>query len=438
MFRCTKELNGLAIDYDSFNDVMLNEWKKINSIINCIFITSSPKNVKILSNNFDETKVLYLDIFEKNFSPNIKTHGKVLEKLNLETNEIAYVSSSYSFIKYACNFLSATIWVSNMVDYDKAKNLPDLVVGSMDRLIDALEKNVAGFFGEIVMFPEEHRLGSVLHISFDVDGDELPMHVVGRYFGHDHYMNQLHPYSRAIYLNKRAGRSYTNVFNSTFGNIYAAVISLLGKKQIIDGVCSVPVKPDRENRFAEPLDIICSDCNIENLSSKFSCIKVYSEQKGLNSEEREKNINGVFQYAGDLTGKTVVLIDDIVTTGATLRECVRVLRGAGAKEVAIVVMAINQMEASYWNTELPKVSCPLCRARMMLFVAGQGNKRGEFFYSCMNCYHDKQPSPSLDFSVGWETFLTEENRKFTEARNEDIRDEWLDDEWLDDSDSLIQ
>jgi hypothetical protein len=433
MFRCTEELKGLAIDYDSFKDIPLDKWGKINSIIDCVFITDNLENKKILEENLEEIKILYLDVFQKIFSPSVKTHGKVLEILSLETTEIAYVSSNYSFIKNASSFLSATIWLSNTVDYDETKKLPDMVVEDINRLIDALEKNVAGFYGEVVMFPGLHGLGSILNVDFYVDDKAIPMSVIGRYFGYSHYMNQLHPYSSAIYLNKKDGKSYNGVFNEKFGKIYAKVISLIDEDNNIDGVCAVPVKPRKIDRFKKILDIISDKCNIENLSLNFSCIKSYSDQKGLAAEEREKNIKGVFKYSGDLTGKTVVLIDDIVTTGATLRECVRVLRNAGAEEVLVVVMAINQLGSSYWNTDLPKVSCPVCGNKMTLFVSGKGDKKGKFFFSCMDCYYNKRSNTSLDFPVGWETFLEEENRKFAEVRNENIIDKWLDDEWLDDS-----
>lgn len=437
MFRCTKELKGLAIDYDGFDKIPIEKWKKINSIIKCIFITSSYENKVFLLKNFDESQILCLNIFEKIFSPSVNTHGKVLNMLNSETTEFGYVSSNYSFIKKACNFLSATIWVSDMVNYDDTKNLPDLVVENMDRLIDALEKNVAGFFGEIVMFPEEQGPGSMLHVEFDVDGDGIPMFVVGRYFGHSHYMSQLHPYSSSIYLNKKIDAPYKGVFNDTFGKIYAAVITLLSKEQRLDGICSVPVKPGKENRFMEILKIICSNCNIEDISSSFSCLVSYPDQKGLNSQEREKNINGVFKYTGNLTGKTVVLIDDIVTTGATLRECVRVLRNAGAEKIIAVVMAINQIGASYWNTELPKVSCPVCGSKMTLLVRGKGINRGRFFYTCTDCYRNSRSSDTLNFLDGWTKFLTDENVKFATANNNvNIKEEWLDDEWVDDSFSL--
>ena len=423
MFRCTKELKGLAIDYDSFDEISIEKWEKVNFITKCIFITSSHENNAFLLEHFDESQILCLDIFEKTLSPSVNTHGKVLNMLNLETTEFGYVSSNYSFIKKACNFLSATIWVSDMVDYDDTKNLPDLIVENMDHLIDALEKNVAGFFGEIVMFPEEQGPGSILHVEFEVDGDEIPMYVIGRYFGHSHYMSQLHPYSSSIYLNKKKGKSYEGLFNDTFGKIYAAVITLLSKEQRLDGICSVPVKPGKENRFMKILKIICSNSNIEDMSSSFSCLESYPDQKGLNSEEREKNVNGVFKYTGNLTGKT-------------LRECVRVLRNAGAEKVIVVVMAINQIGASYWSTE-PKVSCPDCGSKMMLSVGGKGAGRGRFFYSCRDCYRYLGSSNTLNFSDGWEKFMTDENVKFATANNNvNIKEEWLDDEWVDDSFSL--
>ena len=235
-------------------------------------------------------------------------------------------------------------------------------------------------------------------------------------------MNQLHPYSSAIYLNKKEKKTYTGVFDEAFGKIYSTVISIVKQYHKIDGVCSVPVKPNKENRFKRILDIISSDCRIENIGLDFTCIKSYPDQKGLSAEEREKNIKGVFKYAGDLSGKTVILIDDIVTTGGTIRECVRELRNAGVEEVIVVVMAINQLGSSYWNTELPKVSCPSCGYKMTLNI----NRKGEFFYSCIDCYKRDRSNSTLGFLFAWDTFLKEENIKLTKARSKDI-DKWLED-----------
>ena len=61
-------------------------------------------------------------------------------------------------------------------------------------------------------------------------------------------------------------------------------------------------------------------------------------QQGLSARQRERNLNQVFTLRQPLHGERVLLVDDVMTTGATVRACSRVLRagGAGAVEVAII------------------------------------------------------------------------------------------------------
>jgi len=58
------------------------------------------------------------------------------------------------------------------------------------------------------------------------------------------------------------------------------------------------------------------------------------------NKERSLNLKNAFSYQGDsLNGKNIVLIDDVATTGATLEECAKVLKAAGAKKVYGVCVA---------------------------------------------------------------------------------------------------
>lgn len=62
------------------------------------------------------------------------------------------------------------------------------------------------------------------------------------------------------------------------------------------------------------------------------------DQRALGREDRARNVAGVFRARG-CAGLRVVLVDDVVTTGATLGEAARVLREAGAEVVCAVTAA---------------------------------------------------------------------------------------------------
>ena len=67
------------------------------------------------------------------------------------------------------------------------------------------------------------------------------------------------------------------------------------------------------------------------------------EQHTINASERLKNVKGMFYIDknASLSGKTIILCDDVITTGATMNECAKMLREKGAKEI-IAVSAAKQ------------------------------------------------------------------------------------------------
>jgi ComF family protein len=73
---------------------------------------------------------------------------------------------------------------------------------------------------------------------------------------------------------------------------------------------------------------------LELSADKLIRIKYKTPQIKLSEAERKSNIIGCFGWRGEnLNGRDVVLIDDIVTTGATLNECAKVLKQNGAGKV---------------------------------------------------------------------------------------------------------
>jgi len=63
-------------------------------------------------------------------------------------------------------------------------------------------------------------------------------------------------------------------------------------------------------------------------------------QSKLNAEERQTNVQEAFQCTSlEIQDKTVYLVDDVATTGATLNNCSRALKLSGVKKVFCVVLA---------------------------------------------------------------------------------------------------
>jgi ComF family protein len=62
-------------------------------------------------------------------------------------------------------------------------------------------------------------------------------------------------------------------------------------------------------------------------------------QQSLKFDERHRNVRGAFEVTGDVRSKTLLIVDDVMTTGSTLNEIARILRQAGAARVHNLVVA---------------------------------------------------------------------------------------------------
>lgn len=65
------------------------------------------------------------------------------------------------------------------------------------------------------------------------------------------------------------------------------------------------------------------------------------EQSKLNQEERQENIQGVYELCNEkeLFEKSILLIDDIYTTGSTVNECSKILSRANPKKIGVLTIA---------------------------------------------------------------------------------------------------
>ena len=68
-------------------------------------------------------------------------------------------------------------------------------------------------------------------------------------------------------------------------------------------------------------------------------IKPTPPQGHMNITKRRKNVEKAFATGQDVQGKTILLIDDVYTTGATLNACARILKEAGATKILCLTVA---------------------------------------------------------------------------------------------------
>jgi ComF family protein len=89
---------------------------------------------------------------------------------------------------------------------------------------------------------------------------------------------------------------------------------------------------------------LAAELQLPHRSRILKRVRMTRPQSELKRDERRENVHGAFRArpAADLKGATVLLVDDILTTGATCSDAARALKLAGAARVVVAVVARSQ------------------------------------------------------------------------------------------------
>jgi len=112
----------------------------------------------------------------------------------------------------------------------------------------------------------------------------------------------------------------------------------------VDLVVPMPLHPKRlaQRGFNQAVEIarcLARSSGLLHAPRGVRRVKDTTAQTELPYEERARNVRGVFACDLDLSGKRVAVVDDVMTTGATLNELAKVLKRAGASRVENLVIA---------------------------------------------------------------------------------------------------
>ena len=108
-----------------------------------------------------------------------------------------------------------------------------------------------------------------------------------------------------------------------------------------DAAVAVPLHPSRERqRGFNQAGRLLSALGWIPVSGELRRVKKTESQVGMRERARRRNVAGAFEYNGaDLGGLSVAVVDDVITTGATVTECARTLKEHGASSVIAVAFA---------------------------------------------------------------------------------------------------
>ncbi len=106
----------------------------------------------------------------------------------------------------------------------------------------------------------------------------------------------------------------------------------------VDLIIPMPLAPARlrERGFNQALELarIAGAATRTRIDARaIRRVRDSAPQAMLPWRERAKNIRGAFVFDTDLSGLRIAVVDDVITTGATLNELARTLRKAGASEI---------------------------------------------------------------------------------------------------------
>ncbi|HET9394215.1 MAG TPA: phosphoribosyltransferase family protein [Candidatus Rubrimentiphilum sp.] len=316
-------------------------------------------------------------------SPFTDTAGNVkaaLEALKAQPHECVYVSFNPLTIEEAVGTRVPTMLVSEVT----GEILPDLFLNSVPELETAITDIAASKPHGYIIEQFSMRFGggtspaSTGYVNYQqylkgrdyLDAticNEIKVVVNGRYFPETESRHAKHQPSLRL-LHAKYGDRRGKPLASAFGYALNLVVK---ENPEIDLITRVPPKPSKPEDHLGVFLNAAAEIADKNRGSDLrslvrldavKCVKEYGQQhKAGNYAKRIANVRGVFDANRDIVrGKTVLLVDDILTSGATIVEMTRILHEAGATSIIACPVAITQRVINYdpdYELACPRAGC---------------------------------------------------------------------------------
>jgi phosphoglycolate phosphatase-like HAD superfamily hydrolase len=256
----------------------------------------------------------------------------------------------------------------------------DLLVYTPETLLQPQRLAQCGYLAEVTcanLEPLLHR-GSILPC-----GGRYEQYALGRYFAREDPRHAGSALAERI-LELKSSDGGAGLFAAALRAFFRQV------DWTADFLIPVPPKPDQpRNRFEALLGLARAGIPVDTTLALdgLRCVRQIDHYKSLGALDRSEAVSGAFEATAQRNG-SVLLLDDVITTGETANECARTLVANGASEVRVVALARDQ------HPFAGKV-CPLCERPMRVRM---NRATGERFWGCSGGPSRCQHTERLDHS----------------------------------------
>ena len=147
---------------------------------------------------------------------------------------------------------------------------------------------------------------------------------------------------KVVHLYKYRHHKYISLFLGKHLNTFVQFYDILYKNKI-DLICPIPIHRQRHRERGYNQSLLIA----EHISCKhgivcrelIKAVKNRKTQTAMNARQRALNTLDCFSAIDDVTGKNIMLIDDVCTTGATINECAKILKTSGADKIIVLTAA---------------------------------------------------------------------------------------------------
>lgn len=396
----------LILDGDTLEEEFLTyPYSKDGKIIKKIIVTKTDKLISY------ENSIMYFDLYD--------LIQEVMEKEKCESYAIISISKDILFLKSMIEYHIGTILVGNLI-HDFLKNIPDYDVLTIKQIVEVLNYDRKGYCAEIfATYESSKKTMSLLFCNESItlaDGSErvVDLYFGGRYYANKHMYILNDPLSHIV---KQFKSRYVKVVDLFFD----LACRYIAQIENVDSFTYIPLKPAdiKEGKFDRFNNLKLIGLKKENmqLDTFLRCIKDFS-QKGNDLYVRREIVKGAFEVIKDVENKTIVIIDDVFSTGSTILEAVKILYEAGAKKVIAVLLSVNQLTES--SIKYKNLKCNICGSNMKLRM---NKSSGQLFFGCENYQeHENGKTSTIDLLSGMDTL--KEINKLEVVDIVDLQDEF--------------